>query len=125
MIGSVFGVEERALKLCEDRAALLAGNISNSSTPNYKARDFDFQDAMKQASSAVLKTTSAGHLNSAGSMGGQKISYRVPMQMSADENTVDDELERKNFIQNAINYQASLSFAQNTMGILSQALRGE
>lgn len=125
MIGSAFGVEERALKLCEDRAALLAGNIANSSTPNYKARDFDFQDAMKQVSTEALATTSAGHLNSLHNINGQKISYRVPMQTSVDENTVDDELERKNFIQNAINYQASLTFAQNTMGNLMHAIRGE
>ncbi|MGQ3892636.1 flagellar basal body rod protein FlgB [Legionella sp. CNM-4043-24] len=125
MIGSVFGLEQRALKLCEDRAALLAGNIANSSTPNYKSRDFDFQDAMKEVSVGALQTTDARHLNNLNTANGHKLLYRVPMQLSTDENTVDDELERKNFIQNAINYQAGLTFAQNTMGNLMQAIRGE
>lgn len=125
MTAVVLGVEERALKLCEDRAALLARNLANSSTPNYKSQDFDFQDAMKEATMAGLQTTNAAHLAGAGTIGGHKLSYRVPMQLSMDENTVDDELERKNFVQNAINYQASLTFAQNTMGILMHAIRGE
>lgn len=126
MIAEPFGVSERALKLCEDRASLLAGNIANSSTPNYKARDFDFRDAMQKASSnQALLTTHSNHLNSSHSLDGQKVAYRVPMQSSSNGNTVDDEIERKNFIQNAINYQAGLGFAQNTMSTLLHAIRGE
>lgn len=124
--GTMFSLVERSLKLCEDRASLLASNIANSSTPNYKARDFDFQSAMKQAGSqAALITTNAQHLKSSNSVGGQTLAYRVPMQVSMDENTVDDEIERKNFISNSIKYQASLTFAQNEMGTLVKAIRGE
>lgn len=127
MIGrSAFDVEERALKLCEGRATLLASNIANSSTPQYKARDFDFQKAMNIASAqSGLVTTNARHLQAGHSVEGQSIGYRVPMQFSLDENTVDDEIERKNFIQNAIKYQASLGFAQNKMSNLMRAIKGE
>jgi flagellar basal-body rod protein FlgB len=126
MIGGVFGLEERAIKLCEDRATLLARNIANTSTPNFKARDFDFAAAMKEANSATtLEVTNAGHLKAANSLSGEKIAYRIPMQSSLDDNTVDDEIERKNFIQNSINYQASLGFAQTTMNTLIRALKGE
>ena len=127
MIGSsAFDVEERALKLCEGRATLLAGNIANSSTPQYKARDFDFQKAMKIASAqSGLATTNAKHLQAGNSVEGQSVGYRVPMQFSLDENTVDDEIERKNFVQNAIKYQASLGFAQNKMSNLMRAIKGE
>lgn len=127
MIGSsTFDVEERALKLCEGRATLLAGNIANSSTPQYKARDFDFQKAMKMAGvQAGLVTTDVKHIQAGNSIEGQSVAYRVPMQFSLDENTVDDELERKNFVQNSIKYQASLGFAQNKLSNLMRAIKGE
>ena len=127
MSGSIiFGLEERALKLCEDRATLLASNIANSSTPQYKARDFDFHSAMQQAgSSYALTNTDSKHMQGNKSVDGQKIAYRVPMQFSMDDNTVDDEIERKNFIDNSIKYQAGLGFAQNKMSNLMRAIRGE
>lgn len=127
MIGSsTFDVEERALKLCEGRATLLAGNIANSSTPQYKARDFDFQKAMKMAGAqSGLVTTDVKHIQAGNSIAGQSVAYRVPMQFSLDENTVDDELERKNFVQNSIKYQASLGFAQNKLSNLMRAIKGE
>jgi flagellar basal-body rod protein FlgB len=123
---AIFGLEERALKLCEGRATVIASNIANSSTPNYKARDFDFQSAMKQANAHyALANTDPKHLQSTGSIAGEKLAYRVPMQFSMDENTVDNELERKNFIDNSIKYQASLGFAQNQLNNLMRAFRGE
>jgi flagellar basal-body rod protein FlgB len=126
MSNSIFGVEARALTLCENRAVLLSSNIANSSTPHYKARDFDFHKAMGQASSAAnLATSNARHLSPNGSVSGEQIAYRVPMQFSLDENTVDDEIERKNFIDNSIKYEAGLGFAQNKLGTLMRAIRGE
>lgn len=124
--GAIFGLEERALKLCENRATILASNIANSSTPQYKARDFDFQTAMKQATASYgLTNTDSKHLQASGSVDGQQIGYRVPMQFSLDDNTVDDEIERKNFIDNSIKYQAGLGFAQTKMSNLMRAIRGE
>lgn len=124
--GTIFGLEERALKLCEDRASVLAGNIANSSTPQYKARDFDFQTAMKQASAShALSNTDVKHIQGTGLVDGQNLAYRVPMQFSLDDNTVDDEIERKNFIDNSIKYQAGLGFAQTKMSNLMRAIRGE
>lgn len=123
---TIFGLEERALKLCEDRASWLANNIANSSTPNYKARDFDFHGAMKQASSSsALTNTDSKHLQGDSLVNGQNAAYRIPMQFSMDDNTVDDEIERKNFIDNSIKYQAGLGFAQTKMSNLIRAIRGE
>jgi len=123
---SIFGMEERALKLCENRASLLANNIANSSTPNYKARDFDFHSALKQTTAQyAVTTTHDNHLQIKNGTDGVKVAYRIPMQTSLDENTVDDELERKNFVENSIQYQASLSFAQNKLSTLMHAIKGE
>ncbi|MDP1603529.1 MAG: flagellar basal body rod protein FlgB [Legionella sp.] len=123
---SLFDVEARALKICESRATLLASNIANASTPHYKARDIDFQSAMQKANESVgVMRTDEKHLSIGKSQESEKIAYRVPMQFSLDENTVDDEFERKNFVENSIKYQAGLGFAQNKLHNLIRALRGE
>jgi flagellar basal-body rod protein FlgB len=122
---NLFDVETRALKICESRATLLAGNIANASTPHYKARDIDFHRAMQKANESVgIMRTDEKHLGTSSSET-EKIGYRVPMQFRLDENTVDDEFERKNFIENSIKYQAGLGFAQNKVHNLIRALRGE
>jgi len=123
---TIFGLEERALQLSEYRATVLANNIANASTPNFKARDFDFHSALTEASAHyAVSTTHANHLQMNNAIDGQQLGYRTPMQTSLDGNTVDDELERKNFINNSILYQASLGFAQQKLNTLLHAIKGE
>jgi len=126
---NIFGLSEKALQLCEDRSVLLSNNVVNSSTPNYKARDIDFQKLMKQemdTQDSTLATTNPNHISSSSEMaGGENVLYRVPMQKSADGNTVDEDIERKDFIANAINYQVNLTFIQNKSDQLLKAIKGE
>jgi flagellar basal-body rod protein FlgB len=127
MADSLFGVAGRALQLCEDRTALLTGNIANASTPNYKAKDIDFAKMIKQAeeSDSFLQTNNPKHINTSSGVDSESIMYRVPMQKSVDGNTVDGEIERKNFIENALNYQVNLTFIQSKSDQLMKAIRGE
>ena len=39
---NALGLHEQALKFRSQRAEVLANNIANAETPNYKARDLDF-----------------------------------------------------------------------------------
>ena len=123
----LFGVSEKALQLCEDRAVMLTSNIVNSSTPNYKARDIDFQKALATAGkdSTAMQVTNPNHLVPANQVNGSTAGYRVPMQSSLDGNTVDDEIERKNFIENALHYQVNLTFVHNKTSELMKAIKGE
>lgn len=123
---AMFNLEEKSLSLCEVRSALLARNIANSNTPNFKARDLNFHEALNSVhQSNTLTTTHSNHLQSSHSANGNPLYYRVPTQISQDGNTVDDEIERKNFIENALRYQASLGFVQNKAGTLLKAIKGE
>src|SRR5579863_3513516 len=116
MDNDIFGISGNALRLCENRAEILTENIVNSSTPHYKARDIDFHKLVKQSSSENGTDNTADHM---------PLMYRIPMQKSADGNTVDAELERKNFIENAMNYQVNLTFVQNKSEQLMHAIKGE
>lgn len=126
MADSIFGISEQAMKVCEDRAVTLTNNLVNASTPHYKARDIDFHKALEDANQATsLLETNSMHLEADGRVGGEKLLYRVPMQMSMDGNTVDDEMERKNFIENALRYQVNLTFVQNKTDELMKAIKGD
>jgi flagellar basal-body rod protein FlgB len=122
----MFDLEEKSLALCETRGAMLARNIANSDTPHYKSVDLNFTEALAKAQqSSSLTTTNNHHLQGSSGAEGAKTYYRVPMQSSQDGNTVDDEIERKNFIENALHYQASLGFVHNKASSLLRAIKGE
>ena len=126
MTNSIFGLAEKALQLAEGRSVMIANNMVNASTPNYKARDIDFYKAMQEAEqSYALETTNQNHIQPTNQIGGQEIKYRIPMQMSLDGNTVDDEIERKNFMENSLRYQMNLTFISNKSSELLKAIKGE
>jgi flagellar basal-body rod protein FlgB len=126
MADSIFGLSEKALQLVEGRSVLLTNNLVNSSTPHYKARDIDFHKALANANEVYqLDNTNKNHIQASNEMGGEQIRYRVPMQMSLDGNTVDDEIERKNFMENALRYQVNLTFIQNKSDELMKAIKGD
>lgn len=113
MAGSdtLFGIHATALELRGQRMSMLASNIANAATPNYKARDLDFGAALKAAEEG-------GDASSA-------IRYRLPVQSSLDGNTVELSTEQTAFAENALGYRASLSFLQARVATISRALKGE
>ncbi len=127
-VDNALGVYADALQLRARRAELLASNFANADTPHYKARDIDFQTALKQATGSqapALKTTQVRHMQPSGGLGSPEALYRVPSQPSLDGNTVDSEMEKTAFAENAVRYQASLTFLSRKISGLMTALRGE
>ncbi|HEB60064.1 MAG TPA: flagellar basal body rod protein FlgB [Gammaproteobacteria bacterium] len=121
------GIHEQALNLFGRRARILASNLANAETPNYKARDIDFRQALTQASASAvpMSRTHAGHMDVMEGAGSKAVLYRQPTQASLDGNTVEPHVEKAEFLQNAIRYQASLQFLSNRFKGLKLAIRGE
>ena len=130
-LDKAFGIHQHGMLLRAKRAELLANNIANADTPNFKARDIDFKQAMKQAiepsGMAQLKTTNPKHISTGVAMGNlsAELLYRNPLQPSVDGNTVDSHLEKSEFTQNAIQYQASVKFVTGRIKSLLTAIKGE
>jgi flagellar basal-body rod protein FlgB len=125
---NLFGIHATALKLRGNRAELLAANIANADTPNYKARDIDFKKtlSMSVSGNSDMKITHAKHIDSSGNLKmGAEILYRIPNQPSLDGNTVDLQTERSAFMENSMMYQASLRFLNGKISGLMTAIRGE
>jgi flagellar basal-body rod protein FlgB len=133
MISSIddeIGFMRNALNLHAQRQQLLAGNIANADTPNYKAVDIDFsralQTAMGSSRPVGLNTTAPGHLQALSSNPlGAKTLYRQAVQPSIDGNTVDMDVERAQFIDNAIRYQFALDRIGGKFKTMELALRGQ
>lgn len=130
-IDKALGVHESALNLRSQRTELLANNLANADTPNFKARDIDFREALQQASSSTgvgnLRRTNERHLDggSGAGLASASLYYRVPSQPALDGNTVDVDLERSAFAENAVRYQASLQFVDRRLRSLISAIKGE
>ena len=123
--------QQTALNLRAARQELLASNIANADTPNYKARDVDFASALRNAMAGTpteLPTvkTSPMHLegNSGASVMGSPVMYRKPVQPSADGNTVDMDVERAQFADNALRYEASVMFVNARLKGILTAIQG-
>lgn len=117
----------KALKLRAQRQAVLAANLANADTPNYKARDLDFAIALKNAMAGgalPLTRTAAGHLPGTAGAGNAtaRLLYRSVVQPSLDGNTVDANIERAHFADNALHYQFLLERAMSAFRSAKLAL---
>jgi flagellar basal-body rod protein FlgB len=151
-LDSYLGVHAQALTLEAQRTELLAANLANADTPNYKARDIDFKAALAAASGGAVNsggsystgtlpiaTTNTVHLggqsaepadavsgssNLSGNLS-SNLKYRVPMAPALDGNTVDTQLEQAAFAENSVRYQATLTFLNARLKELMTAITGQ
>ncbi|MGC2166159.1 MAG: flagellar basal body rod protein FlgB [Gallionella sp.] len=123
--------QQTALSLRAARQELLASNIANADTPNYKAKDVDFASALQnalggQAAGLPVARTAPAHLEGSAGMSvlGAPVMYRKPVQPSADGNTVDMDVERAQFADNALRYEASVKFVSEKLKSILAAIQG-
>lgn len=114
-IDDLFRFQSEALKLRSYRQELLAANIANADTPNYKAVDFNFAQALSSAAAPA-----AG----GGTVDAPRVLYRVPTQPSLDGNTVEMDAERAQFADNTVRYEAALRVLNQQIKTMLAALQG-
>ena len=127
------GIHEKALSFRAQRAEVLANNISNADTPNYKARDLEFSAVLAAESEKAgkgqfaMNTTNGRHIaaQGAGSDLEGVLMYRTPSQPSLDQNTVDAQVEQASYTENSMGFQASFTLLNSKFKGLVSALRGE
>jgi len=131
-IDAYLGIHTRALTLESRRTELLANNLANADTPGFKARDIDFRSALAAAAGAgtrgvALRATQSGEqsVGAAATEADADLKYRVPMAPSLDGNTVDAQLEQSAFAENAVRYQATLTFINSKLRALMTAITGQ
>ncbi len=98
-LDNALAFQQQALGLRAYRQQVLASNIANADTPHYKARD----------------------LGGVGT-GAAPLLYRKETQSSVDGNTVDMDIERSQFAENAIHYEAGVAFITHHLRMMSAAM---
>lgn len=124
---------QTAIGMHEKRMQVLSTNIANADTPNFKARDFDFGKALKQAvgdaaslslPNTSLNLTNVRHIEAkATGFHVVDMGYRVPFQASIDGNTVEMDVERTAFAQNTLNGQAAMTAMSGRIKAMLTALQ--
>ena len=114
------------MQLRQQRMEVLASNIANAATPNFKARDIDFASEYSRALSGMgtLNSTNKGHLKTT-TGGPTEMLYRQPISPSVDGNTVELHVEQLQFAENSTRYEATLQFLSDRVSGLRKVLRGE
>ena len=125
-IGSYLNFHAQALSLRSRRNEVLASNIANAATPNFKARDLDFDKEIRyHIGAGPLRTTDDQHLPTMVNPVRDRMLYRDPINPSMDGNTVEMAVEQMEFSENVIRYQTTLSFLNKRINGLMSAIRGE
>ncbi|MDF0605030.1 flagellar basal body rod protein FlgB [Neisseriaceae bacterium TC5R-5] len=130
-IAKHFDFQQRSLNLRSYRAEVLASNIANNETPYYKAMDFDFTQALKSQVDSqgrlAMQATDERHFsnNDRGNGLRAQLQYRTAVQPSLDGNTVDMDVERAAFADNAIKFQSTLTFLNKRISGLNTAIQGQ
>jgi len=101
---------EKIMDICSYRQKILASNIANADTPNYKAKDIDFQSELKKA---IEKDNN---------------SYTIiesPTTMpNRDGNTVNVEVEMTKLTETLLLYSASTQLMSTRIRMLKNAVKG-
>ena len=135
--------QSQALMLRSERQRTIASNIANADTPGYVGRDFNFSQALSDATGqsqrmnlATPTSTSAASTSSASQPGfiplpafqsttSLQQDYTEPSQPNLDNNTVDMDRERANFADNSVRYEATLRFITADVKTMLSAIPGQ
>lgn len=125
----MLGVHQYTLGVRTQNAELIASNIANADTPGYKSQGMNFQQALAQArrgtDSYSLDRTDQRHFAVELKPSGTEM-YRVPTQPdTGDGNTVDLQLEQNLYMQNALEYQMTMTFLDARIAGVKKALTGQ
>ncbi|RHW75945.1 flagellar basal body rod protein FlgB [Colwellia sp. RSH04] len=122
-----FQMHAQGMLLRTQRAEVIAGNIANADTPGYKAQGMDFKEALAQASQKqrtnIYKTNEKHFDIRTGSE--DFLKFRVPDQPdTGDGNTVDVQMERNLYLENSLEYQASVQFLNGKIKAYKKVISG-
>lgn len=101
---------QKIMDICAYRQKILASNIANADTPNYKAKDIDFQSELKKA----LESGQVSHSI-----------IEVPTTMpNRDGNTVNIEVEMTKLTETLLLYNSATQILSTRIRMLKDAIKG-
>lgn len=119
--------QENMLNIRAYRQQLIASNIANSDTPGYKAQNIEIDESIgvMNREPMILAKSNSSHMSGValGKVNAFNLKYRTPYQSSADGNTVEMDIERQHFAENAVMYQFTLDRVGGEFKDMAELLR--
>ena len=127
----LFSMLRGRLGYLNERQKIIAENVANADTPNYRPHDlkpFSFEAQVKAAASSagVQAVTQPGHMqapNARRSLSGSKPIRAADSETTMDGNGVVLEDEMIKMTDARMNYDAAIGFYQKSLGMLRTAIR--
>ncbi len=122
----IFSMLRTRMHWHQERQRLLAENVTNADTPNFRPRDLaapDFGRQVQQASGQLqLALTSPQHLAGPSAAGGFAAQRQGQYDVKPAGNAVNLEDEMMKVASNQMDYQAAVSLYSRSMGLFRTAL---
>ena len=120
------------------RQELLTADIANASTPGFKGVDIDFKAALAAtlteapaaAAPGLLLVSDSRHLSparderAASSAMKRAVKYQTGAPVTLDGNSVDLTQEKLLAAENALDYEAAITFTTQTINMMMTAIKG-
>jgi flagellar basal-body rod protein FlgB len=125
----LFKLMSRKMGWLTQRQEVLAQNVANADTPQYKGRDlkpFTFRDALGDSRRMQPLTTNAAHLQGTRGPGGVHREQRVrnPYETAPDGNNVVLEEQMLKVSQTSMDYQTITNLYKKQVNMIKTAIRG-
>lgn len=120
-MGDGFKILERLIHMTNLRHGVIVSNIANVDTPNFKARDINFEQILNDEI-IQMKTTNPLHIKN-GSYSLLNNVDEVTGQQWVDRNNVELDMEVAKMTENALLFQAALRMLSTKIKMFKNALR--
>jgi len=122
----IFSMLRTRMNWHQERQRVLAENVANADTPNYRPRDLaplDFGRQLQQTSGQLqLALTSPAHLSSPSASGAFATERSGKYDVRPAGNAVNLEDEMMKVAANQMDHQAAISLYSRSMGLIKTAL---
>jgi flagellar basal-body rod protein FlgB len=131
LFGKTIAIMSKALDLRSLNHRVISMNLANINTPNYKAQDVRFEDALQsqieRGASLTMIRTDTRHFPTHSELRSQKedaVLGEAKTRVGADGNSVDEEREMVRLAENQMMYQALAQVLKRKLGSFKEAIRG-
>lgn len=120
-----YNLIKQGLKASTLRGEVIANNISNINTKDYKKSYVTFEENLKKENENIqLKTTNSAHIKGDNSQGVISIEKDSSTSMRTDGNNVDLDLEKVNQAANTLMYNALVNQANGKLNSMKSIISG-
>lgn len=117
---------KKGLDATSERGKVIANNIANANTANFKRSYVTFEDTLKNSMGNIeMETTDKRHINNGTSFGDISVEKDASTSVNEDGNNVDMDTEMSDEAENTLEYYALISQANSSISMENSVIEGK